>query len=72
MYTKVKGMNLQYIYYLYIHVLHCTMYMVLNLETDVMKVMGKWSKSLHTNTVCLLVCWSCDVFWGGYVKPVIV
>jgi len=72
MYIVVQGMNLQYKFYLYIHVLHYTMYMVLNLETDVMKVMGKWSKSSHTNTVCLLVSWSRDVFWGGYVKPVIV
>jgi len=55
MYIVVQGMNLQYKFYLYIHVLHYTMYMVLNLETDVMKVMGKWSKSSHTNTVCLLV-----------------
>ena len=49
-------MNLQYIFYLYILVLHCIMYMVLNLETDVMKVMGKWNRNPHTNTVCLLVC----------------
>jgi len=49
-------MNLQYIFYLYIHVLHCTMYLALHMVTDVMKVMGKWSKNSHKNTVCLLVC----------------
>lgn len=65
-------MNVKYIFYLYIDVLHCPVYMVLNLEADVMKVIGKWSKNSHTNTVCLLVCCSCDLFWGRYMKPVIV
>jgi hypothetical protein len=55
-------MSLKYTFYLYFHVLHSIVYMRLNLEFHVMKVMGKWSNNSYASRVCMRMCFSCDVF----------